>query len=202
MSSRAGNSTTIPRQVWMFKKPVAVSSFTASPQRNWGGHALFGRSFDYLSFYASAGRLLTGTADRQRHFGADDRPAPPLNPCSGRGARRRRSRVINWLQDIYPEIATECGVPFMKGPVSGVLASARNASLHKANVNVVVGDRMSETLSNHGVPSDLTTVIPNWCDDELIVPVKSESNPLRAEWDLQNKFVVGYSGNLGRAQRV
>src|SRR5262249_41317118 len=36
-------------------------------------------------------------------------------------------------------------------------------------------------------------------DDETIVPIGPMSNPLRAQWHLQDKFVVGYSGNLGRA---
>ena len=43
------------------------------------------------------------------------------------------------------------------------------------------------------------SLIPNWCDDHEIVPVPHDENPLRTEWGLQDKFVVGYSGNLGRA---
>jgi glycosyltransferase involved in cell wall biosynthesis len=42
-------------------------------------------------------------------------------------------------------------------------------------------------------------VIPNWCDDAAIVPRRREDNPLRAAWGLTGKFVLGYSGNLGRA---
>ena len=30
-------------------------------------------------------------------------------------------------------------------------------------------------------------------------PVDHSNNPLRREWGLDDKFVVGYSGNLGRA---
>ena len=40
---------------------------------------------------------------------------------------------------------------------------------------------------------------PNWCNDEEIKPLGHSDNPLRQTWALQNKFVVGYSGNLGRA---
>ena len=42
-------------------------------------------------------------------------------------------------------------------------------------------------------------VIHNWSDDEQIAPVSNADNPLRREWGLDDKFVVGYSGNLGRA---
>ena len=42
-------------------------------------------------------------------------------------------------------------------------------------------------------------MIPNWADGALITPVAPEANALRAEWGLTGAFVVGYSGNLGRA---
>ena len=43
------------------------------------------------------------------------------------------------------------------------------------------------------------TVIPNWADGHAITPVAHDDNPLRRDWGLEGKFVVGYSGNLGRA---
>jgi glycosyltransferase involved in cell wall biosynthesis len=42
------------------------------------------------------------------------------------------------------------------------------------------------------------TVIPNW-PDACIRPVPRKENRLRAEWGLSDRFVIGYSGNLGRA---
>ena len=50
-----------------------------------------------------------------------------------------------------------------------------------------------------GVAPDRIDVIPNWANDEEIVPVPPAENPLRRDWQLEDKFVVGYSGNLGRA---
>ena len=168
----------------------------ATTQR--GRSRLLGRSFDYLSFYLSAWRLLNSLADRNDILIPMTDP-PLLSILAWRVSRRRGSHVINWLQDIYPEVATELGVPLIKGPVGKLLALARNASLRSVDVNVVVGTRMAQKLSQLDVASDRINVIPNWCDDEAIVPVGKDANPLRAEWLLQNKFVVGYSGNLGRA---
>src|SRR5262245_43092141 len=168
----------------------------ATTQR--GRSRLLGRSFDYLSFYFSAWRLLNTLADQDDILIPMTDP-PLLSILAWRVARRRGSRVINWLQDIYPEVATELGVLLIKGPVSKLLSVARNASLRDAGANVVVGALMAQKVSNLGISSDRIDVIPNWCDDEAIVPVVNEENPLRAEWRLQGKFVVGYSGNLGRA---
>jgi glycosyltransferase involved in cell wall biosynthesis len=58
---------------------------------------------------------------------------------------------------------------------------------------------MANYLSSLGIPQTQITVIPNWADGQAIQPLAAEQNPLRSEWQLQDKFVVGYSGNLGRA---
>src|SRR5215510_16108256 len=139
----------------------------ATTQR--GRSRLLGRSFDYLSFYFSAWRLLNTLADQDDILIPMTDP-PLLSILAWRVARQRGSRVINWLHDIYPEIATEIGVPLIKGPISKLLSLARNASLHSANVNVVVGTRMAQKLSQLGISSDRINTIPNWCDDEAIVP--------------------------------
>ena len=58
---------------------------------------------------------------------------------------------------------------------------------------------MAAKLRERGIPADRIHVIPNWCDDETIRPASETENPLRRAWGLEGKFVVGYSGNLGRA---
>ena len=163
-----------------------------------GRSGLFGRSADYLSFYVSAWRFLIVGADQDDVLVTMTDP-PLLSILGVQLARRRRLRVINWLQDIYPEVASELGIPFIRGPVSTILRFARDASLRAADVNVVVGNLMAEKLKQLGIAPERAEVIPNWCDDESIVPIGATSNPLRTQWQLQNKFVVGYSGNLGRA---
>ena len=42
-------------------------------------------------------------------------------------------------------------------------------------------------------------MIPNWADGSALHPIHPDTNPLRTEWGLEGKFVVGYSGNMGRA---
>ena len=42
-------------------------------------------------------------------------------------------------------------------------------------------------------------LIHNWSPDERITPLAPEGNPLRRAWGLEGKYVVGYSGNMGRA---
>ena len=61
---------------------------------------------------------------------------------------------------------------------------------------------MAARLAAQGVPRTRLTVIANWTDGELIRPLAPQDNPLRAAWGLGERFVIGYSGNLGCAHAV
>jgi len=49
---------------------------------------------------------------------------------------------------------------------------------------------------------DKLAIIPNWGDADEIAPVDRAANPFRAAHGLQNKFVVQFSGNIGRTHDV
>jgi colanic acid biosynthesis glycosyl transferase WcaI len=162
-----------------------------------GRASLLGRSIDYLSFYRSVRDCLIDVA-RQRDFVVAKTDPPLVSVVAMAAARRKDARLINWLQDIFPETAVELGVPFMRGPLAMSLAVLRNRSLSCAVANVVIGDLMRQKVEALGAPAGRVHVMPNWCDDEDIRPIAANSNPLRQAWGLGSKFVVGYSGNLGR----
>jgi colanic acid biosynthesis glycosyl transferase WcaI len=171
------------------------------PTTRFGRSGLLGRAVDYASYYGlmwHRARSLAGPGDI-----LVAKTDPPLTSIVAmRVALRSKARLVNWLQDIYPEIAGELGVPLMRGMFGHALCQLRDHSLQRAAVNVVVGERMAERLQLLGVASDRVHVIPNWSDDESLCPVRPEENPLRREWALEQKFVVGYSGNLGRAHEI
>jgi glycosyltransferase involved in cell wall biosynthesis len=163
-----------------------------------GRTALLGRAIDYLSFYRSVRRCLNELVRPGDIVVA--KTDPPLVSVVARPvARRNGARLVNWLQDIYPETAVELGVPLMRGPVAASLAALRNATLREAAATVVVGDLMGRKVKTLGAPAERVHVIANWCNDEDIRRVAAADNPLRQEWNLEDKFVLGYSGNLGRA---
>ena len=78
----------------------------------------------------------------------------------------------------------------------------RNASLRHAALNVAIGEIMAARLSQFEIEPQRIAVIPNWADCDAIAPVESHANTLRADWNLSQDFVVGYSGNLGRAHDI
>lgn len=64
---------------------------------------------------------------------------------------------------------------------------------------MVLGERMAARLCGEGIPAERVQIIHNWADGEAITPISHCDNPLCAEWGIEGRFVVGYSGNLGRA---
>jgi len=163
-----------------------------------GRSGLPGRALDYLSFYRSAYNLMRNLIQRDDVVIA--MTDPPLCSILGmRATRKKGARLVNWLQDIYPEIAVELGVPLFKGPIASSVCYWRDRSLKSAAVNVVVGEGMAERLVKRGLTSARIKVIHNWTDDTEIVPIPHKQNHLRKLWGLEDKFVVAYSGNLGRA---
>jgi glycosyltransferase involved in cell wall biosynthesis len=163
-----------------------------------GRDALPGRAVDYLSFYRSVRRRLAELARRGDIVIAKTDP-PLLSAATMGPVHRRGAKLINWLQDIYPETAAVLDVPFMNGLAGTGLASWRNLSLHRAAATVVLGELMAQRVARLGAPADRIRIIANWCDDEAIRPLAPSENPLRQEWNLAGKFILGYSGNLGRA---
>jgi glycosyltransferase involved in cell wall biosynthesis len=114
-------------------------------------------------------------------------------------AKIKRAHLVNWLQDLFPEVAAELGVKLARGLPYKLLKTLRNQTLRQAKMNVAIGELMAERLKSEGIPADKITVIHNWADEEQLHTVAHEENPLREAWGLQGKFVVGYSGNLGRS---
>lgn len=163
-----------------------------------GRKRLSGRALDYLTFYLSAMWRLIWLARSGDTVIAKTDP-PLISIVAMLAARLRGARLVNWLQDVFPEIAEKLAVPGVSGTVANVLRDLRNRTLKKASVNVVVGHSMQQRVATvAGLRADQVTVIENWADGELIYPVKPENNTFRNEWGLDGKFVVGYSGNMGR----
>lgn len=164
-----------------------------------GRSNLIGRALDYLSFYASSFAALLTLARRGDIVVIKTDP-PLLSVPLGIAARLKGARRVNWLQDIFPETAAELGLAVAKGPAGSVAGFFRDLSLRRADLNVVIGPGMAHQVAAFGVASRQITEIQNFCDDEAVQPVDPAANPLRAQWGFsETDFVVGYSGNLGRA---
>lgn len=162
-----------------------------------GRGSLPGRALDYFSFYCSAFLVLAGMLNQNDTVVAKTDP-PLISVVAALAAWLRGARLVNWLQDVFPETATRSGMRLLAGPLGAIARAKRNWSLRRAVLNVVLGERMAAEVARL-VPGARLRVVPNWADGAAVRPMAHGSNALRREWGLEGKFVVGYAGNLGRA---
>lgn len=154
------------------RETVNGVTITRIATTRFGRSFLPGRAIDYLTFYLGAFAAIRKRRDAVFVPMTD----PPLLSVIASFASRR---VVNWVQDLFPEVAEGLGMRGLRP-----LQPLRNWSLRRAKANVVLGDLMAARVPK-------ATVIHNWADASL-KPIP------RTKTDL----TIGYSGNLGRAHEV
>jgi glycosyltransferase involved in cell wall biosynthesis len=101
--------------------------------------------------------------------------------------------------DLFPETAIELGLIKDKTLPGQLSLFLRNWSMRQSALTICPIDRMARFLSAQGISADNLAVVHHWADKNEILPVDPQDNPLRHAWGLGDKFVIGYSGNFGRA---
>jgi colanic acid biosynthesis glycosyl transferase WcaI len=168
---------------------------------NFGRKTLIGRFLDYISLEIS---MLIGIFNQTRRgaiviFMTDP---PLLNIIASSLITRRGGLIVNWLQDLFPEVAVGAGLISHSSILNKSLTNIRNKALNKANKNIVIGNSMLNYLIDIGIESDKIIGISNWADGNKIKSIPNDENYIRQKWGLDDNFVVGYSGNLGKAHNI
>lgn len=108
--------------------------------------------------------------------------------------------VLN-LQDILPEAAVETGQ--LKNPlaVRGFEVLEAFAYRNASQISVITPGFRDNLLSK-GVPSTKLAIISNWVDVDFISPRPQATSQFRQHHQLQDKFVVLYTGNIAETQGI
>lgn len=152
-----------------------------------------GKAIDFATFLIAAIWRLLFEARRKAIVVAMTDP-PLLGIGAWLAARLRGARVIHWVQDIYPELAIEITGHRWLAP----LKRLRNLAWRRADGCVTLGRDMGNVMTAAGVRASRLSLIPNAAPAGVMAEPRPGSTDLRREWTLEGKFVVAYSGNLGR----
>lgn len=125
---------------------------------------------------------------------------PPLLPyLVARACRLRGARFVLLVHDVYPDVLVRTGVLGADGWVVRRLERAAGRLFERAERIVTLGrDQQRLAAGYTGNREDKFVRIPNWADLEEIQPQPRDENPLLSSLGLTGKFVVQYSGNMGR----
>lgn len=160
-----------------------VRGFPFTRASNWR------RALSYASLYPA---ILWRVLRLPRHDVVVTLTDPPLQLTLGPVIKIfKRSRLIHWAQDVYPELAEELGVLRKNGWVARGLRRLSNWALRRHDAIIAVGRCMKERLMARGVADEKIVVIPNWAVGGTKQPTSNE--------DSRVPFTVMYSGNFGLA---
>lgn len=165
---------------------------------SYGKHSLVGRVVDYLSFYVGATWKLLRIP---RYDIVMALTTPPLiGLVALLIARLRGMRFVALMQDVYPDIGVALGSFKAHSFSTRLLDWLSSFTLRHADRIIVLGECMRERiLAKIGEEkSPNIDVIHNWADGDKIKPYNDARNPFQIEHELNDSFVVLFSGNFGR----
>lgn len=155
------------------------------------------RALSYSAFYLQGLLRLLLTLRRGELLVCMSDP-PLFNLLATLAASLRGAKVVQWIQDLYPDVVQSAGL-LGGSPLLPAIRALRAAAFRRAARLVVVGEGMRERLLRAD-PSSSIEVIPNWADGSSITPRPREALPLAQRWvPPGSRFVLGYFGNLGFA---
>jgi len=192
--SYLGGETLPAREAWRGVEIVRLAATSL------GKRTLAHRALDYGSFYASAALAL---ARLPRHDAVVALTTPPLIAAAGLVAKAvKGSRLVYWVQDLYPEVAIAFGALAPRSAAARAMQATSRRVLRASDRVVVLGEAMRDRAVAAGAAPERVAVIPNWADGEAVKPVAHAENPLRAELAGGASCLVMYSGNIGRGHDV
>lgn len=110
-----------------------------------------------------------------------------------------RSPIILNLQDILPDAAVHVGL-IKNTKIITILKYLEKFAYSIATKISVIADGFTKNILAKGVSLEKIVEIPNWVDINFIRPLAKQDNSFRLKNNLQEKFVVMYSGNIALTQ--
>ena len=176
---------------------TVVRTYVFAPRYRSNKLSMLFRAINFVSFYISAsvaGLVLP------RHDVVFVPSSPPLFGaiCARLIGRIRKIPYIYNIQDLYPDIAVVSGHLKRAGLIRALEIAERSIYRHAKHL-VVISETMKQAISKKGVSKSKITVIPNFCDTDVIKPI-SKRNKFSIKYGLHERFVVMFAGNIGMVQ--
>lgn len=116
-------------------------------------------------------------------------------------SKRFNSRFVFWCHDIFPEQAIVLD-GFKNKYMFFLLDKLFIFLLRKSQIIIAIGETMKRRLiERKNIKEEKICIINNWTDCSKIYPVYKD-NIFRKKYNLNGKFVIMYSGNVGLSQNI
>ncbi|MDH6093569.1 glycosyltransferase family 4 protein [Anabaenopsis tanganyikae CS-531] len=130
--------------------------------------------------------------------------APPFLPIVGYLANVLwKLPYVCIVYDLYPDVAIALGVVSKQHWVTKLWQGLNQRVWLKAGGIVVLSPEMKQRVVEYCPQvAHKVSVIHNWANPDLIVPIAKSENWFAWKYKLVNKFTVLYSGNMGRCHDI
>jgi hypothetical protein len=104
------------------------------------------------------------------------------------------------IWDLYPDVLANMNVLGRRSILIRFWERANKVSFKRARNVFTLGEHLSMALSRYTNKKPI--IVPNWSNIDFIKPLPKSENIFVRRHDLQDKFVVMYSGNIGFTHNV
>ena len=129
---------------------------------------------------------------------------PPIQGAMAALIKRfNKIPIVYNLQDIFPDSLVGTGLAKKGGLFWKIGRKIENFTYRNVDKIIVISEDFKRNIMAKGVPEEKIEVIYNWVDENAVVPISKDDNPLFEEFGIdRHKFTVIYAGNLGNAQNI
>lgn len=153
------------------------------------------RILDYFSFYILA---ILKSLILPKHDVTLIMTNPPLIFFIGPIIKVfKKSKIICLVEDLYPDTAIALGFLKAKNLFVRIINLVSKLVFKYADMVIAISKNMETRLIEKGVEKNKIVIIDNWADKNQIYPVTEKDNWFLKEHNLQNEFIIEYSGNMG-----
>ena len=103
--------------------------------------------------------------------------------------------------DIYPDALVHNRIIKQNSLTARLWENANSKVYRRAEVVYVLSQAMKKVLTKYTRPNNIE-VVPLWTDSTFLQPVDLSENHFIRKHDLQGRFVILYSGNIGYTHRI
>ena len=116
----------------------------------------------------------------------------------------RKCPVVYNAQDLFPDTLSGTGLARRGGLLWKIGSWVSRITFNNSDKIICISEDIRRTLvEEKDVSPEKMEVVYNWVNENAVVPVAKDDNPLFEELNIdRDKFHVVYAGNLGNAQNI
>lgn len=128
---------------------------------------------------------------------------PTLPPIAVAIAKFRGCRSLLLVHDVFPESLAATKMLSRSSLLFRITSSSMRVTYRAFDRVIVLGRDMRQLVQNiYDVPTERIAIIPNWGDSDEVVPIDRANNAFAIQYNLVDKVVIQFSGNIGRTHDV